>query len=60
MSVEVAAGEPNARVQVIVDLRAFLTGAWRIVRTVRDARSVQDGGFDGTAVSLHCRMAGCC
>jgi hypothetical protein len=31
-------------------LRAFLTGAWRIARTVKDARSGQDGGFDGTAV----------
>ena len=49
-SVEVAAGEPNARVQVITDLRAFLTGAWRISRTVKDARSGQDGGFEGTAV----------
>ena len=49
-SVEVAVGEPNARVLAIADLRAFLTGTWRIARTVKDARSGQDGGFDGTAV----------
>ena len=50
MSVEVAVNEPNARVRVIADLRAFLTGAWRISRTVRDARSGQDGGFEGRAL----------
>ena len=49
-SVEVAVGEPNARVRATADLRAFLTGTWRIARTVKDARSGQDGGFDGTAV----------
>ena len=49
-SVEVAADEPNARVRPVADLRAFLTGTWRIARTVKDARSGQDGGFDGTAV----------
>ena len=49
-SVEVAVGEPNARVLAIADLRAFLTGTWRIARTVEDARSGQDGGFEGTAV----------
>lgn len=49
-SVEVAVGEPNARVLAIADLRAFLTGTWRIARTVKDARSGQDGGFDGIAL----------
>ena len=49
-SVEVAAEGPNARVQPVRDLRAFLRGGWRIARTVKDARSGQDGGFDGTAV----------
>ena len=49
-SVEVAVGEPNARVLAIADLRAFLTGTWRIARTVKDARSGQDGVFDGTAL----------
>jgi hypothetical protein len=49
-SVEVAAVEPNARVLPVADLRAFLTGAWRISRTVRDARSGQDGGFEGRAL----------
>jgi hypothetical protein len=50
VSVEVAASEPNARVRPVPDLRAFLTGAWRIARTVKDARNGQDGGFDGTAI----------
>lgn len=49
-SVEVAAGKPNARVRPVADLRAFLLGAWRICRTIRDARSGQDGGFEGTAL----------
>jgi hypothetical protein len=49
-SVEVAVAGPNARVRPVTDLRAFLTGAWRIARTVKDARNGQDGGFDGTAV----------
>jgi hypothetical protein len=49
-SVEVAASEPNARVQPVPNLRAFLTGAWRIARTVKDARGGQNGGFDGMAV----------
>ncbi|WP_158047817.1 DUF6314 family protein [Skermanella pratensis] len=34
----------------MADLRAFLAGAWRIARTMRDARLGQDGSFDGTAV----------
>ena len=50
MSVEVAVAGLNARVQPVTDLRAFLMGVWRIVRTVKDARGGQDGGFDGTAV----------
>jgi hypothetical protein len=50
VSVEVAVSEPNARVWPVPDLRAFLTGAWRISRTVRDSRSGQGGGFDGTAI----------
>ena len=48
MSVEVAVAGPNARVQPVADLRAFLTGRWHIARTVSDARSGRDGGFDGT------------
>jgi hypothetical protein len=49
-SVEVAVGEPNARVRAVADLRAFLTGTWRIARMVKDARSGQNGGFDGIAL----------
>jgi hypothetical protein len=37
-------------VRAIADLRAFLTGTWRIARTVKDARSGQNGGFDGIAL----------
>jgi hypothetical protein len=33
----------------VADLRDFLTGTWRVSRTVRDAKLGQDGTFEGTA-----------
>ncbi|EWY40483.1 hypothetical protein N825_34930 [Skermanella stibiiresistens SB22] len=41
--------ESNHVVFRVADLRAFLIGAWRISRTVRDVRLGLDGTFDGTA-----------
>lgn len=52
MSLEAAPAGANGRVHAVADLRAFLAGAWRIARTVRDARLGQDGSFDGTAVFM--------
>src|SRR5690349_18236478 len=48
-SVEGPEGDANAGVWPVTDLRAFLTGAWRIARTLHDARGGQDGSLEGTA-----------
>jgi hypothetical protein len=48
-SVEAMDGNANAGMWPVTDLRAFLTGAWRIARTLHDARVGQDGSLEGTA-----------
>lgn len=50
MSLGAGLAGANGRVHAVADLRAFLAGAWRIARTVRDARLGQDGSFDGTGL----------